>query len=144
MIYAKKVENEHELKEAFAIRQMVFIKEQGVPADLELDDYDAIATHFIVIDGEQVIGAARMREIDNNIAKIERVCILKNYRGQNLGILIMNEIEKNAKQQGFQKLKLNSQSYAIPFYEKLQYTVVSEEFIDAGIPHRAMEKYIQL
>lgn len=142
MIFAKKVENKHELQEAFAVRKKVFVEEQAVPEELELDDYDATASHFIVIDGQAVIGAARLREIDSQTGKVERVCILNSYRGQNLGVLIMNELEAFAKQLGLKKLKLNAQTYAIPFYEKLQYIVTSDEFMDAGIPHRSMEKYI--
>ncbi|CAM5191408.1 putative GNAT family N-acyltransferase OS=Ureibacillus acetophenoni OX=614649 GN=SAMN05877842_101267 PE=4 SV=1 [Ureibacillus acetophenoni] len=66
------------------------------------------------------------------------MCI-PQYRGKRIGILIMNEIEKFAIEHDYKKLKLNAQSYAIPFYEKLKYTVNSQ-FLDAGIPHRSMEK----
>ncbi|RHW39843.1 GNAT family N-acetyltransferase [Lysinibacillus yapensis] len=136
----KIVENEQELSLAYAVRKKVFVEEQGVPEHLELDEHDASATHFIVKDEDKTIAAARLREMEPKIGKVERVCVLKEYRGKRLGLLIMKEIEHYAKNHDFKKLKLNAQSYAVPFYEKLDYKVTSPEFLDAGIPHRAMEK----
>jgi len=93
-------------------------------------------------EGNDPVGAARLRSIEDDAVKIERVCILQNQRGKKLGALIMKEMEKHAISMNMKKLKLHAQSYAIPFYEKLGYTVTSPEFMDAGIPHRAMEKTI--
>ncbi|WP_042471275.1 GNAT family N-acetyltransferase [Bacillus ndiopicus] len=134
--------SEEQLQRAFDIRKKVFVEEQGVPIHLELDEYDKTAYHFIVIDGERTIAAARLREYEPLVGKVERVCVLSEYRGQRLGFLLMEHIEQVAKEKGWEKLKLNAQSYAVPFYEKLQYIVTSPEFLDAGIPHRAMEKSI--
>ncbi|MCT6925878.1 GNAT family N-acetyltransferase [Metasolibacillus sp.] len=131
-----------QLQRAFDIRTKVFVEEQGVPVHLELDEFDQTADHFIVMDGEQTIAAARLREYEPLVGKVERVCVLNEYRGQRLGFLLMEHIEQVAKEKGWKKLKLNAQSYAVPFYEKLHYTVTSPEFLDAGIPHRAMEKSI--
>jgi len=138
----KIVETAKEHEDAFAVRKQVFVEEQGVPLHLECDAEDASATHFIMYENNDPVGAARLRSIENNIAKIERVCILLDQRGKKLGALIMNEMEKHAISMNMKKLKLHAQSYAIPFYEKLGYTVTSPEFMDAGIPHRAMEKEI--
>lgn len=136
------VENEEDLGLAFLVRKKVFVEEQGVPEHMELDDHDSSSTHFIVKDQGQPIAAARLRLLEESIGKIERVCVLEAYRGKKLGLLIMQNIEAYAKELGLSKLKLNAQSYAIPFYEKLHYTITSPEFLDAGIPHRAMEKLI--
>jgi len=138
----KIVETKKEHDEAFAVRKKVFVEEQGVPLHLECDAEDATATHFIMYEGEKPVGAARLRSIENSAAKIERVCILQDQRGKKLGALIMREMEKYAVSINKKILKLHAQSYAIPFYEKLGYTVTSPEFMDAGIPHRAMEKTI--
>ena len=73
---------------------------------------------------------------------MERVCVLKELRGKHIGNLIMFELEKYAKSVGMKKIVLNAQSYAVTFYEKLGYSVTSPEFMDADIPHRAMEKDI--
>jgi len=136
------VETEKEHADAFAVRKKVFVEEQGVPLHLECDAYDATATHFIMYEDNEPAGAARLRNIEDHTAKIERVCILQSQRGKKLGALMMKEMENYAVSIGLQKLKLHAQSYAVPFYEKLGYTVTSPEFMDAGIPHRAMEKNI--
>ena len=127
-------------EDAFSIRNKVFVEEQGVPVTLELDELDKTATHFVVYTAETPIGAGRLRETTPGTGKVERICVLPEYRGRQLGKLVMNSLEKHAKKEGLEKIVLNSQSYAIPFYEKLGYVITSPEFMDADIPHRAMEK----
>jgi predicted GNAT family N-acyltransferase len=138
----KIVETQQEHDDAFTVRKKVFVKEQGVPLHLECDAEDATATHFIMYKDDEPVGAARLRSIENNTAKIERVCILQSQRGKKLGAILMKEMEKYAISIPKETLKLHAQSHAIPFYEKLGYAVTSPEFLDAGIPHRAMEKKI--
>lgn len=142
MYEVKVVSTEQEKQSAFEVRMKVFVEEQGVPQHIELDEFDDTAIHFIVLKDQEVIGAARLRELSIGIGKVERVCILKEHRGMRLGVLIMEYVEAYAVQNGWQKLKLNAQVYAIPFYEKLGYIVTSPEFLDAYIPHRAMEKIL--
>ena len=142
MLTVKLVTSEEEKQLAFEVRKRVFVEEQGVPLHLELDEFDKTAAHFIVQDDGKTIAAARVREISPGVGKIERVCVLKEYRGKRLGVLTMEHIEKYAVEYGWEKLKLNAQSYAVPFYEKLGYVFTSLEFLDAYIPHRAMEKVI--
>ncbi|MGE7693228.1 GNAT family N-acetyltransferase [Lysinibacillus sp. NPDC094177] len=142
MYKVKIVETTKEHEDAFAVRKQVFVEEQGVPLHLECDAEDASATHFIMYEGNDPVGAARLRSIEDDAVKIERVCILQDQRGKKLGALIMKEMENHSISINKKKLKLNAQSYAIPFYEKLGYTATSPEFMDAGIPHRAMEKKI--
>ncbi|MFD1206045.1 MULTISPECIES: GNAT family N-acetyltransferase [Sporosarcina] len=134
---------EKERDDAFFVRKKVFVEEQGVPLNLEIDEFDKSATHFVVYEDERPIGAGRIREIQEGIGKVERVCILKEYRGKHLGNLAMKALEKQAQETKMKKIVLNAQSYAIPFYEKLGYVVTSPEFMDADIPHRAMEKDIE-
>lgn len=140
MITAKRVEIPKELDDAFFVRQKVFVDEQDVPVHLEMDEYDQSAVHFVTYDDEMPIGAGRIREPEPGIAKVERVCILPQYRGKHLGNLMMETMESYARDAGLTTVKLNAQSYAVPFYEKLSYQITSPEFMDAGIPHRAMEK----
>ena len=142
MVTVKVVETEQEKELAFSVRMKVFVEEQGVPRHLELDEFDDTAIHFIAQDGAKTIAAARLREIEPGIGKIERVGVLKEQRGNHLGVLIMEFVEKYAKEHGWKKLKLNAQVHAIAFYEKLGYIITSPEFLDAYIPHRAMEKEI--
>lgn len=136
---AKIVTNEKELQDAFTIRKTVFIYEQSVPEEEEIDQYEEDAVHIVLYDGESPIGAGRFRIVDG-IGKVERICVLKDKRQSGSGKMIMNTIEDYAKNQGLAALKLNAQTHAIPFYSKLGYEVISEEFLDAGIPHRTMKK----
>lgn len=89
MYTVKIVETVKEHEDAFAVRKQVFVEEQGVPLHLECDAEDASATHFIMYDNNDPVGAARLRSIENDTAKIERVCILQDQRGKKLGALIM-------------------------------------------------------
>lgn len=134
------VSNHTEREDAFSVRRKVFVEEQRVPLHLELDEYDHSAVHFVVYSDQTPIGAGRIREINDGIGKVERVCILKEFRGNRLGNLVMEALEKHAKTANYEKIVLNAQVSAIPFYEKLGYIITSPEFMDADIPHRAMEK----
>lgn len=142
MFDAKLALTNEDRERAFTVRKTVFVEEQGVPLHLEIDEYDATAIHFIVNDGDKTIAAARLREVAPQFGKVERVCVLQEYRGKRLGVLIMNTVEEYARNIPWKKLKLHAQSYAVPFYEKIGYDVTSPEFIDANMPHRAMEKNI--
>jgi len=73
---------------------------------------------------------------------VERICVLKETRKTGAGSEIMNGIEDYAREKDIHKLKLNAQTHAIPFYAGLGYEVVSEEFMDAGIPHKTMTKHV--
>jgi predicted GNAT family N-acyltransferase len=143
-LFVRVVENATDRENAFSVRQKVFVEEQGVPLHLELDELDQTATHFIGYDDEKPIAAGRLRETDSKIGKVERVCVIPEYRGKHVGNLMMKEMERYAAEVGFEKIKLNAQTHAIPFYQKLNYEITSPEFMDAGIPHRAMEKQLSL
>ncbi len=138
-MYVKHVENDRELQDAFKVRKEVFVSEQKVPEELELDEFDQTAAHFVLYAEDQPAGAGRFRMKDGK-GKVERVCIKKSLRGQHAGILLMTEIEQHAKSTGIRALILNAQMHALGFYEKLGYHVISDEFMDAGIPHFTMQK----
>lgn len=131
-----------EREDAFSVRRKVFVDEQKVPLNLELDELDETADHFVVYTESIPIGAGRIRESNIGIGKVERVCVLPEYRGKHIGVLVMQALEEHATNKGFNKVILNAQSYAVPFYEKIGYVITSPEFMDADIPHRAMEKII--
>ncbi|WP_174731188.1 GNAT family N-acetyltransferase [Mesobacillus harenae] len=137
----KIVENNQELEEAFSVRKTVFVDEQQVPVEEEIDEFENDSTHFVLYDDKRPAGAGRFRVLDA-IGKVERICVLKDQRNTGAGKAIMEKIEEYAKSEGLSALKLNAQTQAIPFYEKLGYEVVSEEFLDAGIPHKSMKKQI--
>jgi len=123
----------------FAIRKSVFVEEQNVPLELEIDEHDETATHFLLRDGETPLATARLLE-KHGLAKIGRVAVLREARGRGLGLAVMQAVLDEARRQGFKEAILDSQTYAIPFYERLGFAAEGEEFDDAGIPHFLMRR----
>ncbi|MFG0588826.1 GNAT family N-acetyltransferase [Acinetobacter sp. YQ_14] len=121
-------------QDAKLIRKLVFISEQNIPEQDEWDDQDAISQHFIVYDHNQPIATARL--LANN--SVGRVAVLKAYRGQGIGRLIMLEIIAYAQAQKRPSLQLSSQVHAISFYEKLGFSIQGDEYDECGIPHIEM------
>jgi predicted GNAT family N-acyltransferase len=140
-VNVKVVENENELEDAFSVRRTVFIDEQNVPAEEEIDQHEDECTHFVSYHEGSPIAAGRFRVV-GGYGKVERICVLKEARNTGSGKALMREIEAYALKKNLHKLKLNAQTHAIPFYAGLGYEVVSEEFLDAGIPHKTMIKKI--
>lgn len=138
-VKVKVVNDEIQLKDAYSVRVNVFVEEQKVPPEEEIDQYENEAIHFVVYDDRKPIGAGRLRELDG-FGKVERICIDKEYREKGIGKILMEAIEHEAKQRGMKAFKLNAQLQAVEFYQKLGYKVCSDEFLDAGIPHVTMKK----
>ena len=114
------------------------MREQSVPEELEMDDLDAEAVHFLMRDADgEPIGTARMLERGDAV-KIGRVAILSELRGHGYGRAIMEFVMDEARTRGFREAKLSSQTYAIPFYESLGFVAEGPIYDDAGIPHRTM------
>ncbi|WP_114570612.1 GNAT family N-acetyltransferase [Exiguobacterium flavidum] len=126
------------------IRERVFVEEQGVPRELEYDEHDATAIHLLVLDENgRPVATGRTRPYDEDKMKVERVATIAALRGKGFGYELMSAMERVARREGRMILTLGAQVQAIPFYERLGYSIVSEEFEDAGIPHRTMEKRIE-
>lgn len=131
------------LDDALDVRREVFVEGQGVPADLERDDYDerAATIHFVAYDGDRPVGAARLRPAGEGVGKVQRVAVRESDRGQGWGRRLMAALEDAAREAGYDRLELDAQTHAVTFYERLDYEVTSEEvFTDAGIPHLSMAK----
>ncbi|MCC3355679.1 GNAT family N-acetyltransferase [Bacillus sp. REN16] len=133
------INNNKELDDAFTIRKVVFVDEQNVPLEEEIDQFEEEATHVVLYDDNEPVGAGRFRVLDE-YGKVERICVLASHRKKGAGNLIMHKMEDIAKEQGISKLKLNAQTHAENFYKKIGYETVSGLFMDAGIPHVTMIK----
>jgi predicted GNAT family N-acyltransferase len=118
-----------------AIRRAVFIEEQRVPEELEWDEIDARCRHVLAFspDGE-AIGTGRLLP-DGHIG---RMAVLKAWRGRGVGSAILNLLLELARGAGFDTVRLHAQTHAVRFYAKHGFTVTGDEFMEAGIPHRAM------
>jgi predicted GNAT family N-acyltransferase len=113
------------------IRESVFIQEQGVPPEQEWDSDDTTATHFLATEGDFAIGTVRLLA-DGCIG---RMSVLKDWRGMHVGEKLLMAAVNEAERLGLKQQTLTAQVHATGFYERLGFTVVSEEFIEAGIPH---------
>lgn len=136
---AKRVTTKTQLDNAFQIRQAVFVEEQGVPLADEFDEHDANAEHILVYFEELPVGTGRMRVVDE-LAKLERICLLAPYRKYGLGKVIIQTLEQLAREKGMTKAKLHGQTHAEGFYQKLGYKTKSTVFMEDGIPHVLMVK----
>jgi predicted GNAT family N-acyltransferase len=136
---------------AYAIRSEVFVGEQGVPPDLELDDLDATAEHFLAYDdagrpvgaGRLVIEAPGFVGAPGSTAPVGhlgRLAVLGTARGSGLGLALVAAIERRAVERGLSLVALSAQTQAIGFYERLGYTAHGREFDDAGLAHRWMTR----
>ncbi|PRX31841.1 putative GNAT family N-acyltransferase [Orenia metallireducens] len=139
----KIVTREKDLQRAFKLRREVFIGEQGVPAELELDEDDKRAIHFIVQTPEAVIGTCRLLLVNDNLAKVQRMAIKKEYRNKGVGSRLLSEVMDFAKKEGLEELLLHAQTHAVAFYKNNGFNVLSEDIIEeAGIEHLKMNKIL--
>ncbi|RED60243.1 GNAT family N-acetyltransferase [Cohnella lupini] len=139
-----RVESIEQLNQAFDIRVEVFVNEQGVPRELEMDEYDAspdACHHFLVLDGELPVATGRFKEYEPGVAKMQRIAVMKSLRGSGVGKYLVLGMEKAAKELGFKTSLLDAQCSAEAFYLRLGYRTISEEpFLDADILHVRMVK----
>ncbi|WP_416825589.1 GNAT family N-acetyltransferase [Ectobacillus polymachus] len=136
---AKYVTTELERNDAFFIRKTVFVEEQGIPIQDEFDQYEDVANHIVIYNNEEPVGAGRLRIVDN-VAKLERICVLASYRKYGVGKLIVTTMEDLGKEKGMTKAMLHGQTQAEHFYKKLGYHTITEPFMEDGIPHVIMVK----
>ena len=125
--------------QAYAIRRRVFQDEQGVPAAEEFDADDERATHVLASAAGEPAGTGRVVFYPDH-AKIGRMAVLREYRRHGVGRAIMTALTRIAVEHGVTRLVLHAQVQAIPFYSALGFVITSEEFEEAGIPHRKMER----
>ena len=143
----KILESEKERSLGFKLRTEVFVNEQNVPIELELDEKDnsEYTIHVGYFNGDELIGVARLIDMDKEVIHIGRVAIDKNHRGEGIGhklILGCEDIAKNVLNRDF-TIELSAQVYAENFYKKLGYNRVNDNiYIDAGIEHIDMRKTI--
>ncbi|BBH19994.1 acetyltransferase [Paenibacillus baekrokdamisoli] len=139
-----KITTEDLLKEALAIRNEVFVVEQGVPEELEYDEFDVsphACHHFVLQENGKTIAAGRWREYEPGIVKYQRIVVAKSSRGRGIGKLLLLGMEQDAKKLGYHSGVLDAQCSAEAFYQKLGYgTESTEPFLDANILHVRMSK----
>ena len=113
------------------IREAVFINEQSVAPELEWDSEDSQSIHFLALEDDYPIGTARLLS-DGHIG---RVSVLRDWRGLKVGERLMQAAIAEAEQRGLRQQRLSAQVHATAFYERLGFRIVSDEYLEAGIPH---------
>ena len=132
------VTDEALLERCIALRIAVFVVEQGVPLEEEVDAHDhADAVHLAAIEDGRVVGTARY-VVWRQHAKIGRVAVARTHRGTGLGAGLMGAVMQRAREAGIASMVLDAQTYALGFYERLGFAAEGPVFDDAGIPHRRM------
>ena len=122
------------------VRSEVFVREQGVPAQLEWDDQDAVSLHLIAEarDG-RAIGTARLLPD----GRIGRMAVLPAERGSGVGAALLEALLSLARERGLREVHLHAQLSAVGFYQRFGFQVEGEVFEEAGIAHRAMRLAVQ-
>ena len=128
-------------EQCLEIRKRVFVEEQNVPLDREIDEHEDFSIHILLKD-DTPLGTVRYRPLSKETIKVERMAVLPEARGMKLGRRLMDFVHEHARHYGYGKARLGAQVHAAYFYEKLGYEIVSDEFEDAGIPHVYMERKI--
>jgi len=125
--------------DAKAIREVVFIEEQGFKD--EFDNMEALATHIVAYDGDFAVATARFFSINKTqVFKIGRIAVKKNFRGIGVGKKIVLRCEDEIKRLGGLKVLISAQVRVQDFYECLGYVAVGDEYFEEHIAHIAMKK----
>lgn len=136
-------QNNKDMLSCLNLRRTVFIEEQNVPENEEVDGDDPDCDHLLLTVSDIPVGAARLKYY-NDFIKVQRVCVLKNYRGQGIGSKIINFIIRHVEKNDIRSsVRLGSQIHALEFYKRLGFIEFGEEYLDAGILHKDMEFQIK-
>ena len=123
--------------EARRIRELVFVREQGVPLKLEWDEQDPRCDHALAYAADNAaVGTGRLLP-DGYIG---RMAVLKEWRGNGVGALLLLALIEQARQRRHARVRLNAQTYAAGFYRRYGFEVSGPEFMEAGIPHVPMQR----
>ncbi len=134
------IESAADMERAWAIRRRVFIEEQNVPEEIEMDADDSHAFHALAILDGVAIGCGRMLEHGASEVKIGRMAVLREFRNKGVGAQILRFLIEHARTRGSRKAILHAQLTAEGFYLREGFRAVGGVFDEAGIAHRLMER----
>ena len=122
--------------EAAPIRFEVFVEEQKVPAEMELDEFDALSCHALALVDGQPVGTGRLLA-DGHIG---RMAVLAGWRGQGVGAALLQALIDEAGRRGMAQLALSAQTHALGFYTRFGFVPEGEVYDEAGLPHQVMTR----
>lgn len=121
---------------AAPIRFTVFVEEQGVPREIELDEHDPHCVHAVVFDGDRAVGTGRLLP-DGHVG---RMAVLKDWRRRGVGALMLKALVERAKARGHTEVVLAAQVGAVSFYRAHGFVAEGDVYMEAGIPHQNMRR----
>ena len=138
------VRTQKERDDAMSVRLAVFVDEQQIPREEEIDAYDDVAVHCVGYAGDAPddgapVAAGRLVVMDG-YGKIGRMAVLKQHRGSGLGAQVLAALEREGVALGLTRFQLSAQLAARGFYERAGYSAFGDVYDDVGIPHIDMEK----
>ncbi|MGH2996836.1 MAG: GNAT family N-acetyltransferase [Gaiellaceae bacterium] len=132
-----------ELAQALALREEVFVGEQQVPLEADLDGLDDEAIQIVALaDGGTVVGTCRLLVGDDGVARFGRLCVRSSARGHGVAAALLAEAEREARAAGAGWIAMHAQTNAIVLYLRAGYVTAGEPFDEEGIEHVKMEKRI--
>lgn len=137
MVRIELMDWERARKEATRIRFLVFVKEQRVPAEMEMDEWDAKCVHTLAYSQEGGAVATGRLLPDGHIG---RLAVLKEWRGMGVGGEILERLVAAARERGDKEVALSAQTHALEFYRRHGFAEEGEVYEEAGIPHQAMRR----
>jgi predicted GNAT family N-acyltransferase len=137
LVHVKQISFDEAKARAFAIRMRVFVREQGVAPEIELERDDRRAIHFLATVDGKAVGTARI-VMRRGSAKIGRMAVLKQFRRNGVGARLLQRAVAVTRHLGARKIYLHAQVPVIGFYERVGFVCVGAVFEEAGIPHRKM------
>jgi predicted GNAT family N-acyltransferase len=130
----REVKSHYDLEAAKSLRLEVFVLEQNVPREIEMDEYDAGAIHVLCLVRGQPVGTGRLVKMPDGV-KLGRVAVLRDFRGKGLGTEIVGWLLARA---GGNRVYANVQLTALDFYKRLGFVREGGPFFEAGIEHVKM------
>ena len=138
----KLAESDAELRGAFRVRHQVFVCEQKIPIEDEVDGADEAAIHVVASFEGEIVGAGRLVLMENGLAKVGRMAVAKPFRRRGIGGRMLRLLEGEARSRGANICALHAQEYVKSFYAARGYCPHGEPFLEVDIPHVEMRKRI--
>ncbi|MBC78860.1 MAG: GNAT family N-acetyltransferase [Chloroflexi bacterium] len=133
----------NKISHCFDIRKKVFVEEQGVPVEEELDPYDDISIHALALVDNKPVATGRLILSNKSFAKIGRMAVLSQFRRTGVGSKVLLFLEKKAVEKNINEISLHAQEYVMKFYKNHDYKERGNIFLEAGIKHIEMFKKLE-
>ena len=127
------------MRDALDLRRVVFVEEQGVPPELEIDDEDKAAIHLVTTIGERVVATLRISTM-GHAHRIGRVAVQREFRRRSIASRLVERAGRLIAENGGREIVLHAQIQTVDFYRRLGYRAEGDVEMDAGIPHIWMRK----